>query len=438
MKYLAWLPLVALLLVGLWVALPDRSEGVILVQTAAGAATPVTQVLLGNPETALPTTAATNYAALWGTQVGDFSTTETHNSSVISADGTLTDLRVKLTGDIGDAGDNMVFTIRVEGGDSSPLVSCTITGSTGTEDNCQELAAEVSVTAGDWVSMEIETQGTPTSREVSWSTVFVGDNSNESLWGGAYLSNSTSSNRYGSVSGSRASPVAGASINNVYTIPPVAVTLTGLYVRLDTALTQGSRTYTVYIDGAADTDLECTIDSGVSSPGDIECADTSGPISLPADPNGLIAIQDAPTDTPESRETAYGLRVTNTDQKFIASNTYPARSTSTKYTPVSAGFGAVQSSESGQQQVSSAFTAEDFSAWVDTVPGTGNSYTVTLRDDGGATGCACTIGATDNFCADGDCSASIAAGSLLSIQWAPSGTPDAVTGLSTGVSGTVP
>jgi hypothetical protein len=94
-------------------------------------------------------------------------------------------------------------------------------------------------------------------------------------------------------------------------------------------------------------------------------------------------------------------------------------------------FGAVSgtagasATESDVTQLSpgAAIVARDLAVELTTAPGAGASRTFTLRDDGVPTSVSCTIAGTQTSCTSGSSSASIAAGSRLSIQVSVSSLP---------------
>ncbi|GAI83166.1 unnamed protein product, partial [marine sediment metagenome] len=104
-----------------------------------------------------------------------FDTSEISHSCVVSSDGKIKNLRVKLTGSPG-IGKEYVFTLMVNGAPSA--LTLTISD---TETSDADTTHEVDVSAGDTVSLECNPDGTPTVRYATWTSMFEGDTAKESL-----------------------------------------------------------------------------------------------------------------------------------------------------------------------------------------------------------------------------------------------------------------
>ncbi len=131
------------------------------------------QVIFGGRHTPLdPTT--TKYNTLVGSDL-DWQSSETFARVVVSSDGKIKNLRVKLTGSPG-IGKEYVFTLMVNGAPSA--LTLTISDA---ETSDADTTHEVDVSPGDTVSLECNPDGTPTVRDATWTSMFEGDTAKESL-----------------------------------------------------------------------------------------------------------------------------------------------------------------------------------------------------------------------------------------------------------------
>ena len=159
------------------------------------------QVILGGTSNSLNDT-DTEYNNLTG-QGGPWAVTEFAVAKLVSTGGKIKGLRVKLDGTPG-AGKSYAFTLMVGGSPTALTLTISDAETSGNDAN------EVTVSAGQTVSLRCIPSGTPTVREATWTTIFQGDTVKESLilGGQGSFAVNTTSDRYEQVMGHGAFPTA--------------------------------------------------------------------------------------------------------------------------------------------------------------------------------------------------------------------------------------
>lgn len=122
------------------------------------------QIILGGGGTSVPHATLVRYNALQG--IDYWYTTELYMGQLVSIAGTLKGFRVRLSAAPG-AGKSYTFRLRVNGANSTIVVTISDTDTTGLDDT-----HEVNVNPGDRVNLTCTPSGTPAATTVQWSINF--------------------------------------------------------------------------------------------------------------------------------------------------------------------------------------------------------------------------------------------------------------------------
>lgn len=381
---------------------------------------------------AIATSAATAYQLPFAPESGDLTadTTEANRRAPMPAAGVVSDLNCKLSGDLGAASDVLTFAIRKNAADTS--VVCTITAAGGTEDSCNSGANTATFAAGDLISMSIVTADTPAAVSPSCYLLWTPTTADEFVLLGA---------RPGSASSPRYYTPIGVSTNTSTetarsVVMPVAGAITALYVKSDsTYTTTQTRTFDIMVSGAADTDVQCVIDST----GDATvCSNTTGPVDISL--GQPISLRDTAANTPPVDNIGFGIRFEPSNAgefPLMAGNNGGASTSANRYFNIAGGLTTANSTEATQDALVPAFTAKRLYAELTTTP-TVTGYDFTLNDDTSATTLSCNIAPAATSCSDsGD--VAIGAGSMIVYLVDPGAGETTATGsLSFGIGATYP
>lgn len=354
----------------------------------------------------------TRYAGLMGPDDFSWQSSETRVQTPMPTGGTIKELCINLSAAPG-AGTSYTFTLRKNGIATSLTVTISDTNTQGSD-----LVNTVSFNAGDEVDIEVVPSGTPTARKATWSIIFSGSTAKESVFlGGGQLAQSSAEkfapHGYGTDEG--ASTEFGRQL--LITTPG---TLKSLYIRLSASPGAGkSRVFTVYKNGVS-AGLTCTISDTATS-----ANDTTNTVSVVA--GDVILIENNPSGSPTNAYCQSGLVFeATTDTEFIiAGSSLGALPTSTEYAQLSAGEINFNATRTSVAQVSRAMTVKSIYVALNTSPGAGNSYVLTLDNGGTPTSLTTTLSdseTADNFSTD----ITVNALDILSTQVTSSGTPTTV------------
>lgn len=411
----------------------------------APAATPVTQVFLGGNAVGYGTSAGTFYSFPTATSSGAWTTVENDNQAIFLA-GTISELRVVLSADVGGNGVNATFTLRKNG--ASTAVTCTISGSGGTQANCANDAAQTALSfttaEADLVSMEMVLTGTATNRLVAWSYKWVGTNSNESMLISGGLSDSATGTECIDASGRNIANVACSAGNDFSRAAPAAenFTITGLYAKHDATITAGCRQITLRKNGSNDTTFQVvvtgpTVVSDLTGSVAFNTSSTPDYVMVEDDPGGTCDTDPTPQTT---GNVAYTLRLIQTSQRFQATmcESDPPLNSAVEYGFPAGGNGSWNATETSRDVIAAGFTQTGFAARTTPAPenggGAADLYDYRLRDDtNNVFGCQ-TAGSVGTCNASG--STAIADASLVAISSTPASTPTAPTAYCMSWSGT--
>lgn len=361
-----------------------------------------------------PSTLATEYCSPMGN--GSTFGTEAAQSMVVAAAGIFRNLRIVLSAAPG-TGNSWTITLRVNGSGSA----LTLTFS-NTDTDLEITGTDVSVSAGDRISLEFVPASGPTTMTPSVSLEFDSTTDGASIYG----------------SGSQNVIVSGATRNTAlfggdtsanwlenFSVNAVEGDLTALYVSLDGDPVSGSYTFAIEKNSTLQDGSGGTVDTRVTISG----GSTSGnaTFSLSCTPGDLFRLRCTPATPGTARRPRYGVRLiadTPGVSNFPAASNDPLNASATEYF---SGYGDSSGNWSGtesarQATAGVAFTLTHLRWNINASPGTPRSYALTLRVNGSNTGLTASI-------ADAATSASVSAtvaivpGDLVSVSMVPTNTP---------------
>ena len=316
-------------------------------------------------------------------------TTESISPQIISTGGTLKNLRIKLDGSPG-SGKSYTFTLRVNG--AGTTLTTTISNA---ETSGFDITHEVIVLAGDLVGIECSPAGTPTARRPRWTVVFESDNENESL----ILSNSanalnTTTTEYDVVSGTF--HILSATEDDHRMICPTNGTIKNLYVLLDISpgTSPDAYRFTLRVNGVSSA-LTVTITAN-----DTTGNDTVNTVSVVA--GDALTMMVEPLNTPSATPLpTFGMTfVADLDgESIILGQSIDALNiVTTEYNYVVAkNIDSWNPTESDRYMLAQECTLGKLFIRLKNAPGTGNSFTFTIRRNGASpgSGLAVTISGND-------------------------------------------
>ena len=351
-----------------------------------------------------PSVSATEYSSLLGDGNKVWTTTEANRESIISTPGKLSNFKVAVRTAPG-SGKSWTFTIRKAASGATMVdtdLSVTISG-TATLSSLD--TDEVTVAAGERVTIAATPSGTPTSADaVYWTCQFTPDTDGETI----LLSNTSGASitTYSSLIGGNTQGIE----FNGQTLFPTAGTLKKFYVELTVAPgSTYSRTFTIRKNGV-DQSLTVTI-SGTGITGN----DIANTVSVAA--GDKITIIHTYSGYPAASAAKFGITfLPDVQGEYIASATTsdPTDTTYVEYQHLNCGVSNLWgiSFEWYQHNLAQATTVKKMYVNLSTAPGSGYSWVFTLRDDLADTALVVTISNT-NTSGNAATDVEIAADSLL-------------------------
>ena len=380
-----------------------------------------TQVHLVGGSTVAINTGATLFVQFQG--LGGGSTTEANRQFPVPTAGTITYMKACLTADPANGAgvQSVSFTERIATGDSS--TTCTVTE--GDSDLCCDTSTTSAYTAGQLLSVEITPANTPAASNFTVITHTQDDTNNKTFYGSGQSNASDSATNYQAfVSGS--SP---QTDENLSQIPiPFDWTFSALYCEsmFGSPGSGNSYTMTVYKNGITTADISCAI-SGIGT----TCSDASS--TLTGSAGDTISLEIIPALTPTVRPITCGIAITNTTGGFAlfgGQTSNYSDAVSTFYHSLSGPF-SYSTTEGDRTQKASAITLKATYGALFTAPDNGagtQSYTYTIRDDAGATGCSFAVSEAQITNSDIACTDVIAVDSAVGYELVPANTPVATGG----------
>ncbi|MBA7697257.1 hypothetical protein ES703_105920 [subsurface metagenome] len=331
------------------------------------------QVIFGGYYDLLNTT-TTEYNLLCGGY--EWHATEDQRKQVVSTSGKIKNLRVKLDDSPG-AGKKYVFTLMVNGAPSALTLEIADAATSGAD-----TTHEVDVVAGDLISLQCDPDGTPSARRATWTSMFEGATSKESLILGTVNWLEKATIEYGLLAGFTEQSF---TENDHRCICPTSGKIKNLYVWLDRdpGTSPDAYEFTLRQDtgaGLGDTALTVTITAN-----DTTGNNTVDEITLSA--GDVLTMKIKPLNAPsEEAYAAWGMTfLADTDgESVVMAGLYNDLNTgATEYiylqSPDAAGwFG----TESTRLQLGQSCTLKKLYLLLSAAPGDGKSYTFTLRKPG--------------------------------------------------------
>ena len=348
---------------------------------------------------------------------GSFSTAEANRQSLAPTAGTVIRMKAYLATDPANGAgvQSVTIAIRINGATSS--TSCTITeGST----SCQSDVTST-YTAGQTLAIIQTAANTPTlSRLDVW--VWTVDNTNNQTMhlastAGTNMSNAAA-NYYPFVPGN-----VGNATENLAQVPmPFAGNITALYIKLGTFPGVGKQyVFTIYKNGSAVGGNTCTISGGSAT----TCNDTV--TSLAFNAGDTITLESNPGTTPTATTLRAGILVTNTVGGFMLAG---GQSSATSFDGINNKYHAFssqgwQATEAAGDVFASQVQIRNLYFEVNTAPDNGagtQTYTGTIKNLSGTTGCSCVISEAAVNC-NSTCTSDQAAEDKLTFESVPASTP---------------
>lgn len=340
----------------------------------------------------------------------------TERFQVVPSSGTIKALRVKLSAAITSG--TYDFTLRVNGADST--LTCQVTSQT-----CTDLSHQVSVSAGDRVSLKSAGSSADGTPGIYWSMLFTGGDNVSIL---LLSSNSTTTSLFTNLSGSF---VGDGTESDMETPIPTGGEFKDLYVWVSTAPGDG-KTITVTLRKAqADTALTCTITgAGVQT-----CSDTNAAHAVSATAGNLFDFSITSSGTPTAPYYSIGIVFSPTTNgeslQLYADDDAPGDDeyAALNVNPYSLGWLAT---EADAQEMTQSATVKNLYVKLDTAPSAGDARTFTLYQNGSPASVTCTIAETATTCNDTAHTLSASAGDLLSTRHDITNAPTSVVGMGIG------
>jgi len=228
---------------------------------------------IGKTDSAIEVTAQTRFYTPTNPENGDASTAEATREFPMPTTGCLSELHLVLSGDVGDAGDNLVATVRKNGANTA--LTCTIPGATGTtQARCENIGSEACFARGDRVALQFVTAATPAAVLPAWTLRFDPDTASDvvlaSVTQFALTSNLDRFIAFG-CSGAQATEASSQ------LVMPFAGRITALYARSSGVIAAGNRTVDLFKNGVVDATFQCVLNNGAQ-----DCNDLTGPLAFAA------------------------------------------------------------------------------------------------------------------------------------------------------------
>lgn len=309
---------------------------------------------------------------------------ENYRHEIVSTDGKLKHLRVKLTGPPG-AGNWVDFTLYVNGYRTDLTLEIADAATTGAN-----MEDEVPVTAGDRISLECHPWSFPTEAYATWSLVFEGDNAKESLiLGGSGDNLNNAATEYAQV---MCAYCAYTNIEDSFRqVVPTSGTIKNLYVYMteDAGVDPDAYRFTVRLNGATVAQSPIvTITAPATTGNDVAhnlvvvagdiltlmIEPLNGPASTPRAAWGLTFVADIDGESIILGGTLNSLHVTNTEYNYLQS---------------SGGIWTVNENE--RYQLGQICILKKLNILLTDTPGAGNSFEFTVRVAGADSGLVCKI-----------------------------------------------
>jgi hypothetical protein len=360
---------------------------------------------------ATPSTSATNYCGFSST----WQSAENVGRNVAPIDGLIEGIRVHASTAPGGAA-SYTFTLRKNG--VATDVSCTILGS---QTSCQSLKS-VSISAGDYFSIESVPSGTPASSAIHIGSIFNSGNSGMGIFIAAD-SNSAPATGTNEVTGIMGR--ADWSTSSRSNVMPIDGMAERLYVLLTTA-PGADNDYQFRIRKNSSATNTSVILNGLET----TSSDTANAFSFVA--GDALDIQSIPFSSPSSTRVTFSLAYTPTTLGDAIQGMFTANminSSVESYTAIQGTSNSFSTSDTATTMISPGnFIAKKLRVSFGSAPGSGTSFALSLRQNAVTSDVTCTAsGASGLTCSDTTHEAYLSPFDLINFQAVPSGTPTSST-----------
>lgn len=331
----------------------------------------------------------------------------------IPSSGTFNKLRVTLdvAPDTGAGTQTYTFALVIDG--SATALTCAISEAAT---SCADTSNSVAITAGSVASLRATPSGTPATVIPTWTLVFDGSTTAESIYPAGGTGNNVSG-RHLPFHGH------GGPGESTEALEQLLISTSGTFKNLYIKKTDpgaGNTFVWMVRKNEGDTTLTCTITEGNTA-----CSDLSNSFTVVA--GDRVTVLYTATGTPTASNGVRSITFladTNGEFLFGASNTGNASASADNYVSIqSEGIG-WNATETVVDQVGQSMTMTKLQVLLSGTPGAGNNYALNLRQDVASPGLTCTVADTDTTCA-GTATITINADDLLATLSTPTSTPSA-------------
>jgi hypothetical protein len=373
------------------------------------------QVIFGGVYDQLNSAGTTEYNGLYGGS--SWQLADLGRRQVISTGGKLKRLFIELDGSPG-ASRTWTFTLMLNG--AATALTCSITGS---DLATSDVTNEITVSADDYVSLRVVSTGSGPERYARWSIVFEGDNANESLLlysSTTFLPTTAPGTIYGVVAGMVS--LRGTESERTEVIPTPGK-LKNFYVHL-IELGPGSGkswTFTLRKNGVS-TALEVAV-----ADEDTSGSDLVNEISVSADDTVDVMVV-LSADTGRSVRATWGFTFEadiDGESLVLYGTETTLDPTATEYQQICAGGVGWSAIELERIQHGQSCLLKKFHVLLDTAPGAGKSYALTVRNNQASTNMTVTISDANKTGNDTTNTARLRNGDDVNMMSVPTGTPAA-------------
>lgn len=342
--------------------------------------------------------------------------TSSRNLQRVASSGSFKNLRVVLTAAPGTGKSHTFTVMEITGG--ATALACTVSEAATT---CQD-SDTITVTAGEEYNLRSTHSGTPDVSDAWWSVEFDSTTANESM----FMGNSAAgffTTGYNTLHGAH---TVDGTRTDTETVLTTAGTIKNLNCSLDSDPGVGNTDTCTVMENGSDTALTCTIIGGATS----NCTDVVNSFtSVAGDKIVLKVVHSAGSASDEIESSVTFLSDTAGDFNVSFSSDDDPANAATEYNYFSTGTAGWTATETtklnlGQEGSATDVTLKALYVDLETAPGAGNSYALTVYQDSSPTALSCTVSGTDTTCSD-TATIAVANDDLFSIEEVPTSTPTA-------------
>ncbi len=366
----------------------------------------------------LATSAGTNYGILMGFRNDDSAESDIYE--IMPTAGILDTLYCELSAAPGGVGKTHTIAISINGSIVGyPVVVITNAATTGSD-----LVNHADVVAGDTVSYQIVTLSTPAAANLYASCYFTGSTAGESILLGCTAGDvlNVGANEYAPLA--NAAFAISATQATFLQLIATPGTLKKLYVLLSIDPGTGPDAYrfTILHDGTTTTGTTCTITADNTAGNDVA---NSHAVAAGSDVTLYIEYLNTPSATPTAAWGCVFVSDTDGESLLLGGSGTELDDTATEYNFLSALGGSWGGTEATLRQLCNACTLKNLYVELSGSPGTGNSYTFSVRVEDGspANTLSVQIAAAATTGNDTTNTVTVSAGNTVNLMVVPASTP---------------